>query len=109
MWMTEWRAISGRIAGLLDAGKFLLSTKVSDEITSAEVSHEKNSGDTAPARYILGAVKILGRNAKVTGDVLQDFFDSQASQLPGGPRACLRTFVEETRFGFGHPDRLAGV
>jgi hypothetical protein len=109
VWMTEWRAISARIAALLDTARFLLSTNVSDEITSAEILREKNGGDTAPARYILGAVRILGENAKDTGGILQRFFQSQATQLPDAPRACIRRFVEATRFGFGDPNHLAGM
>jgi hypothetical protein len=109
MWMTEWRAISARIAALLDAGKFLLSARLSDRIGSAEIIEESRSRDTAPARYVLGAVRVLGNNAKRTGDTIQRFFISQASQLPDGPRECLQKFVEEQRWEFGDPPHLAGM
>ncbi len=109
MWTTEWRAIGARIAGLLDAGAFLLSTKTSDELTNGVIVLEKTSGDTAPQRYILGAIKVIEENAWETGNILQQFFNSQATQLPDAPRSCLRKFVEETRFGFGRPNHLAGL
>jgi len=70
---------------------------------------ERTGGETAPPRYILGAVKIVGENAKDTGDILQRFFDWQATQLPDAPRSCLRKFVQETRFAFGQPNHLAGM
>src|SRR5271166_5673462 len=103
------RAIEARIAGLLDAGRFLLSTKTGDDLSTGALVLEKTSGDTAPQRYILGAVKIIENNATDTGDELQQFFDSQAAQLPDAPRNCLRKFVEETRFAFGRPNHLAGL
>ena len=109
MWLTEWRAISARIAALLDAGTFLLSTNVSDKLTNSEIRREENNGARSPARYILDAVSILGKNANSTGDTLQHFFESHGRKLPDGPEACLRKFVKETRSQFGHPKDLAGI
>jgi hypothetical protein len=109
MWTTEWRAISARIQALLDIGKFLLNTKTSEQATPAELVLEKTTGYTAPARYIAGAVSVIGKNVKDTGDLLLRFFESHDSAIPERPRACLRKFVEENRWAFGVPDHLAGV
>ena len=103
MWLTEWRAISARIAGLLDAGRFLLGTGLPDAVPLSAQYQSEVPG----AAHIKRASGILGKNAYDLGEVLQLFFDSQGSHLADTARACLKVFVEETRRWFSPEPRLS--
>jgi hypothetical protein len=106
VWMTQWQAIRARISALLEAGKFLLSSREGDEVSPMGVL---NTGEPEPARYILAAAVMLNQDAKKVGDLLQSFFESHGDNLPDAPRACLRSFVETGRYAWGEPEHLAGM
>jgi hypothetical protein len=104
--MTQWQAISARISALLDAGRFLLSTRESDKSSPMGVL---STGEAEPARYIFAAARMLSQDAKKVGEVLQAFFESHGDHLPDAPKACLRSFVGGGRYAWGEPEHLAGM
>ena len=79
--MTEWRAISARIAALLDAGTFFFRTNDNNDYGAADVLI-KNAGDT------FGNIK--------------RFLNLHGAQLPGGPKACLQLFLSDYQRQFGN-------
>lgn len=106
VWMTQWQAISARISALLDAGRFLLSTRESDRLTPMGVLA---TGEADPVRYILAAARMLSQDTKKVGEVLEAFLESHGDHLPDAPKACLRSFVEAGRYAWGEPEHLAGM
>jgi hypothetical protein len=83
VWVTEWRAISARIAALVDAGAFFFRTKDSDDYGSADILI-KSAGAT---------VSSIGRFLRLHGP-----------QLPEGPGVCLQAFLKDCEQRFGWTD-----
>lgn len=83
MWMNEWRAISARIAALLDAGTFFLRTPDNDDY---------------------GSAGILIGNAGATVSILRRFIRFHGNDIPTAPKACLETFLEDCHERFGGTD-----
>ena len=97
MWMNEWRAISARIAGLLDAGMFFLRTPDRDDYNSAGV--------------------LIG-NAGATAASLRQFLGLHGNDIPTRAKAYVEASLKDwrDRFGgadendpFGKPKGFAGV
>lgn len=83
MWITEWRAISARIAALLDAGTFFFKTNDNDNY---------------------GGADILIGNARATVISLRQFLSLQGDDIPASPKACLERFLEDSQKRFGGAD-----
>jgi hypothetical protein len=77
--MSEWRAISARISGLLEAATFFTRTNDNDNY---------GTGD------------ILINDAHITVTAIKRLFNRHSNELPVGPRACVESFLEvyEERF-----------
>ena len=83
MWMNEWRAISAKIAALLDAGTFFLSTPDNDNY---------------------GAANVLIENAGTTVSSLRQFLRLHEKNIPIRPKACILAFLEDCHIRFGGTD-----
>ena len=79
----EWRAISARIAALLDAGEFFLKTNDNDNYASTN---------------------ILITNAGATVFHILRFLNLYGAQLLDGPKACLQLFLHDYQQRFGGGD-----
>jgi hypothetical protein len=88
MWMIEWRAISARIAGLVEAGTFFSRTRDNDNYNASTV---------------------LINNGFDTGLRIRTFLDIHRDELPEAPRACLEQFLNDWnhRFEQGPREPLA--
>lgn len=83
MWMNEWRAISARIAALLEAGTFFLRTPDNDDY---------------------GGAGVLIRNAGATVISLRLFLRLPGNDIPSRPKACLEAFLKDLHERFGGTD-----
>jgi hypothetical protein len=83
MWMSEWRAISARIAALLGAGTFFFRTNDNDNYGGADV---------------------LIRNAEATVLSLRRFLELQGDHIPIDSKTCLDMFLEDYSERFGGTD-----
>jgi hypothetical protein len=81
--MNEWRAIGARIAALLDAGTFFLSTPDNDDY---------------------GGAGVLIENANTTVSSLHEFLRLHRNNIPIRPKACIETFLEDCHNRFGGTD-----
>ena len=84
MWTTEWRAISARIAALIDAGTFFSRTNDNDNY---------------------GAAGVLIENADATVIKTESFFKLHGTQLADGPQQCLQSFLNDYRDRFKAGDK----
>jgi hypothetical protein len=84
VWMSEWRAISSRIEGLVGAGAFFFRTNVSDEYWASGILIDNGEG----------AVLALRR-----------LFETYRDQLPEEPKQCLERFLNDCTERFEDADR----
>jgi hypothetical protein len=92
MWRTEWKAISDRIQGLLDAGRFYLES----QLVRREDSYNVANGELLP--HIRRVV-----------EALETFHADYQALLPPTAVACLKRFIERSRRWDFTPGALSGL
>ena len=74
MWITEWRAISARIAALIEAATFATRTRQYEET---------------------GVCEVLLQGAREIQQRLRDLYSLHESELPHEPKVCLFAYLED--------------
>ena len=94
MWMTEWRALSARIAAIFDSARFLdLRTRDSTYWDG----HRRAAGNA------------VFEKAKSTVGSLERFLQANRAYLSAGPLGCLDSLVSTLRTQNGRLERPVDV